>query len=325
MGPLSDRHGVRSDTEQQNLNLHSVTGQQHPRRTHCATTPASPLFPHHIIFCFTSSLSHFAQVDRRYRLDHAVQGCRRCYYCLGCASSLYNDPTTMKSPPGAFLGMILTEWQKVIWRVCKKFCKNHILWKIMHGFQNFSHIKMSIFHFYLLHELFKSSSCLHFSSCPLSMKWKGLPMLEEFSVISIRVGTGVFPLLKKKSYLALFERQIYREMERQGVRKHFHLLVNSPNGLNGQSWATLKPRAWSPRWVSRMRAGSQGLGPFSDAFPDHKPGAGAGAGTHMGCWCYRQKISLIWNCTGSFPLLLSRRELSVLFCTHLRVIQKKMG
>ena len=55
--------------------------------------------------------------------------------------------------------------------------------------------------------------------------------------------------------------------ERESV---FYLLVHSPVGRNGWSYANPKPGAKSFFWVTHVGTGAQGLGPSSAAFPGHR-------------------------------------------------------
>ena len=75
---------------------------------------------------------------------------------------------------------------------------------------------------------------------------------------------------KRKIIFYLFERQSYKERERQRRRQRVFPSADSvPDGHDGQCWANLKPGARSFFWVSHVGAGVQGLGPSSTAFPDH--------------------------------------------------------
>ena len=66
------------------------------------------------------------------------------------------------------------------------------------------------------------------------------------------------------------------DLKREGEteRKTFHPRVHSPIGCTIQRWADPKPGFSSFSQVFHMGAGSQGFGPSSTAFPDHKQGAG---------------------------------------------------
>lgn len=66
----------------------------------------------------------------------------------------------------------------------------------------------------------------------------------------------------------LSKSQSYRKRKGESEREEiFHPLIQFPKSYNSKSWGDLKPRTRSFK-VPHLGAGSQVLGPSSDAFPD---------------------------------------------------------